>query len=272
MNPARIAAAPGRAIACSILILMALVGLCFGLEEASSTVTVAYVEGEATLTPAGRDASVVLTEDRVVKAGDRIDTGKDGSVELVLPDESAVRIGPDSRIVVREAGYVEVTKKSSNVLNLLYGKIRAVVAPLLNAESTFIIETENATVGVRGTDFVVSHDKTAKETDVLCSDGSVELRPKDIVRKGLVPILVRGDEGIRLIAGRLPERPARWVDNNRLRMLRNLDFKGKRTKKIFERRLKYLQNKGESAVGTLKSGGNTLKGRTNRTMRSIFRR
>jgi ferric-dicitrate binding protein FerR (iron transport regulator) len=272
MNPPRMPIVPGRVIVSSILILMTTAGLCFGLEAASSTVTVAYVEGEATLTPAGHDTSVALAEDRVVGAGDRIDTGKNGSVELVLPDDSAVRVGPESRIVVKEAGYVEVTKKSSNVLSLVYGKIRAVVAPFLNTESEFFIETENATVGVRGTDFVVSHDKAAKETDVLCSDGSVELRPKDIVRKGLGPILVRGDEGIRLIAGRLPERPGRWIDDNRLRMIRNLDFKGKRTKKIMELRLKYLQNKGESAVDTLKSGGNTLKNSTNRTIRNIFRR
>jgi hypothetical protein len=156
------------------------------------------------------------------------------------------------------------------VLNLLYGKVRAVVAPFLNTESAFIIETENATVGVRGTDFVVSHDKKAGETDVLCSDGSVELRPKDIVRKGLAPIRVVGGEGIRLVRGKIPERPARWVDDKRIKILRGLDFKGKRTKKIIERRLEYLQDKGETAVDKVKTGGEVLKNKTNRTLKNIF--
>jgi hypothetical protein len=272
VKPMRIIPISLAAITCSILLPLTIVGIGFGIEETSTAVTVAYVQGEAVLTPAGRNASVALTAEGIVGAGDRIDTGKDGSVELVLPDESVVKIGPESRVVVREAGYMEVTKRSSNVLNLVYGKIRAVVAPLLSIESAFIIETENATVGVRGTDFVVSHDKAAGETDVLCSDGSVELRPKDKVRKGLAPIRVAGGEGIRLIAGRVPERPARWVDDNRVKILRNLDFKGKRTKKILERRLKYLQDKGETAVDKLKSTGNVLKDKTNRTLRNIFRR
>jgi len=268
----RIARSIGAPIACFSIILIAVVGLGLAAEDVSSVITVAYVEGEAVLTRAGSGASQALTEEGIVRVGDRIDTGKDGSVELVLPDESAVRIGPETRIVVREAGYIEVTKRSSNTLNLLYGKIRAIVAPIMNAKSSFVIETENATVGVRGTDFVVSHDKAAGETDVLCSDGSVELRPKDIVRKGLAPILVRGNEGIRLVRGKLPEKPARWVDENRIKIQRNLDFKGKRTKKILERRLKYLQNQSESAVDRLRDGGNTLKNKTNRTMRNIFRR
>ncbi len=255
------------------LLAMTLVtGLCFASEAARPVVTVAYVQGEAAITPAGGSKSVVLTEDRTVAPGDRIDTGEDGSVELTLADESVVKVGPESRVIVREAGYVEVTKKSSNMLELVYGKVRAVVAPLLNTESVFIIETENTTVGVRGTDFVVSHDKSARETDVLCSDGSVELRPKDVVKRGIAPILVRGNEGVRLIAGRLPEKPARWMDDSRKKLLYNLDFKGKRTKKILERRLNYLENKGGSVVDRLEEKGSVLKDRTNRTIKKIFRR
>ncbi len=257
-------------ILCLSLGLMLAAGPGVGAEGVSSVVSVSYVEGTVTCTPAGCSSSRALAEDENVRAGDRVDTGGDGSVELVLPDESAVRVGPESSVLIKEAGYIEVTKRSTNVLNLLYGKVRAVVAPFLSAESAFTIETENATVGVRGTDFVVSHDKKAGETDVLCSDGSVELRPTDVVRKGLAPIRVVGGEGIRLVRGKIPERPARWVDDKRVRLLRNLDFKGKRTKKIIERRLEYLQDKGETAVDKVKTGGEVLKNKTNRTLKNIF--
>lgn len=275
MNPLRITGI-SRLVLGSLLVFVAgLAGVCPAGEGPSPVITVAYVEGDATLTKAGRDTPAALSEDLVVCAGDRIDTGKDGSVELLLPDESLVRVGPESSIVVKESGYVEVTKKSSSVLNLLYGKVRAVVAPLLNAESKFIIETENTTVGVRGTDFVVAHDKAVGETEVMCSDGTVELKPKDVVRKGLAPIVVRGNEGIRLVRGKLPEKPGRWVDANRVKLLRNLEFKGKRTKNIIERRLRNIQNKSESAVDDIKNDikieGNKLKNRTNRVIRKIFR-
>jgi hypothetical protein len=254
------------------LLSAVIAGLCVSSEAASPAVTVAYVQGKATVTPAGCAGTVALAEDRTVVPGDRIETGSDGSVELVLADESVVKIGPESSVVVKEAGYVEVTKKSSNILDLVYGKVRAVVAPLLNEESVFIIETENTTVGVRGTDFVVSHDKAARETDVLCSDGSVELRPRDVVRKGLAPILVRGDEGIRLVAGKLPEKPARWVDERRKKLVGGLDFQGRRTKKILEQRIKYLRNKGETAVDNLKDGGSVIRNKTERVIRKIFPR
>ncbi len=272
MKREQIARAFGGLVARCLLTLAVVIGLCYTSGAAAPGVTVAYVQGDAVITPAGSTTSAALTEDRTVAPGDRIDTGRDGSVELTLPDESVVKVGPETRVVIKEAGYVEVTKKSSNILDLVYGKVRAVVAPLLNTESVFMIETENTTVGVRGTDFVVSHDRAAKETDVLCSDGSVELRPRDVVRKGLGPIMVRGDEGIRLIAGRLPEKPGRWLDSRRKILLGDLDFKGKRTKRILEQRLKYLRNQGESGVDKLKAGGTVIKDKTNRTIRNIFRR
>jgi hypothetical protein len=62
---------------------------------------------------------------------------------------------------------VEVTKVTTSTFGLLRGKIRAIVNPFLIKESRFMIETENATVGSRGTDFGTSFDPDTGETYVI---------------------------------------------------------------------------------------------------------
>lgn len=245
--------------AARLIMICASVSIClFSLssagEEGIGVTRVGFVEGTASLKHKGTGYWVRLSEDQVVRAWDEIGTGGDGSVELLLPDESVVKVGPNTHVLVKEAGMVEVTKRATNIFELFVGEIRAVVAPLVNSESEFTIETENATVGVRGTDFGVSHDRTTKETDVLCNDGNVELRPKEVVMKGLGPIIVRGDEGIRLVAGRRPDRPAVWVRERRERFFRGLDFKGRRTRDIMERRFRRLESGGFRVIERVREG------------------
>jgi ferric-dicitrate binding protein FerR (iron transport regulator) len=232
--------------------------------QETAAATVAFVEGDASINPAGDAAWVALSEGRAIGRGDEIRTGPDGSVELLLADESVLRIGPDTQVRVKEAGIVEATKLSTNVFDLIVGKVRAVVTPFVNAESRFNIETENTTVGVRGTDFGVSHDPKTKQTEVVSMDGDLELRPKEAVMKGIAPIIVRTDEGIRLIAGVRPERPVKWLEENRVRFFRGLEFKGRRTRDIIERRFKRLTSGGYEVIDRLKDGGNTIKSRTDK--------
>jgi hypothetical protein len=253
-----------------LIIIVAFATLFFfslfsGGQETAVT-TVAYVEGEASLMPTGSSAWGALSEGQKIGRGDEIRTGTDGSVELLLVDESVLKIGPDTHVRVREAGMVEATKLSTNIFDLIVGKVRAVVAPFVNAESQFIIETENTVVGVRGTDFGVSHDPKTRETEVVSMDGDLELRPKDVVMRGLAPIIVRTDEGIRLIAGKRPERPMKWLEENRTRFFQNLDFKGKRTRDIIERRFKRLTSGGYEVIDRLKDGGSTIKSGTERLL------
>ncbi len=93
----------------------------------------------------------------------------------MLSDGSMIVIGANSRVVIKELNTLEVTKVSTSTFELLKGKIRAIVAPFVSKDSRFTIETGNATVGVRGTDFGVTRDPDADTTHLLTLDGTVYL-------------------------------------------------------------------------------------------------
>ena len=122
--------------AARLIMICASVSIClFSLlsagEEGIGVTRVGFVEGTASLKHKGTGYWVRLSEDQVVRAWDEIGTGGDGSVELLLPDESVVKVGPNTHVLVKEAGMVEVTKRATNIFELFVGEIRAVVAPLV---------------------------------------------------------------------------------------------------------------------------------------------
>ncbi len=188
---------------------------------------VAFVDGPVKAKEAGTEEWISLAEGRELYGGDEIITERGGTVELLLPDDSVLKIGQKSHVKITEVGLVEVTKLATNSFELVYGKIRAVVAPLVKKKSSFTIETENALIGVRGTNFGVSHDEKKQETEVACLDGEVELRSKDIVGSGILPIIVGAEEGISLVAGRIPGKPVKWAEDQRRKFFEGMDFRGK---------------------------------------------
>jgi hypothetical protein len=144
----------------------------------SDKITVINVTGfaDAKLKETGK--VVTLAEGMKVGVGDEITTDSESSVELKLKDGSVVKIGPDSLVVIKELGQVEVTKVSKSAFTLVKGTIRAVVKPLIGKESKFTIESDNVTLGVRSTDFGIIFDPDLGDTTVISVEGCVSILAK----------------------------------------------------------------------------------------------
>ncbi len=139
----------------------------YAKDEVSNTAVVTYTEGFVDIKLMGTESWISLVEGTEVKEGDEIETGTEGEVELKLSDGSILKIGPDSRVAIKELGMVEITEIRTSTFGLIRGKIRAVVTPFMKKESKFTIETENATVGVRGTDFGTIFNPDTGQTNVI---------------------------------------------------------------------------------------------------------
>ncbi len=174
----------------------------FAQRNDSSNATVLKVEGFADLKVKGTGKTVTLVEGMKVGVGDVITTDSESSVEFKLRDGSVLKIGSDSIIVIKELGQVEVTKVSRSKFELIQGKVRAVVNPLLNKESKFTIETENATIGVRGTDFGVLFDIDLGETYIISIEDCVSVVAKNF--PSLDPIDVCTMKGLLVSGGDVP--------------------------------------------------------------------
>jgi hypothetical protein len=141
-------------VGCAMALAMAA-----GTARAAPAATVSFLTGTAKLTHAGAETD--LAQGGAVEAGDQVATGKASRLELVLADKSVVRVGPSSKITVKEASFAADGQKKFSA-KLVLGKLWAKVSSTLGGESHFDVETDNAVAGVRGTTFRVDahHDRS----------------------------------------------------------------------------------------------------------------
>jgi hypothetical protein len=175
-----------------------------GVQNPSDAVVVSS-EGYVDVKFNGKEQFVPLVEGARLNTGDVIQTDREGKVVLKLPDTSTLIIGENSRVVIKELGMIEVTKVSTSTFDLLKGKIRAIVNPFVNKESSFMIKTNNVTVGVRGTDFGETYDPDTDQTYILGLENCVSLMLSKVPGAGPIS-LCAGDE-LSILGGRQPGNP-----------------------------------------------------------------
>ena len=134
------------------------------------------IEGRVDILKAGATAAAPVKTGDDVAMGDIVRTKSDGKAEIIFKDESIIRIAPETRIEINEYILRQDNSRSSGILKLLRGKVRAVVSkaksgiiPVGFGGSTFNINTPTAVAGVRGTDFFVFFDKGI--TGVIFKEG-----------------------------------------------------------------------------------------------------
>ncbi|MBN1880982.1 MAG: FecR domain-containing protein [Deltaproteobacteria bacterium] len=152
-----------------------LVGIVFAQNGDASTASVVYIDGFVDVRYAGTEEWVSLPESAVLSVGDEIETDTESEVILALPDGSKVKIGSSSRVLIKELGLLEITNVSKTTLEVVSGKIRAAVTPFVSKESSFTVETENVSIGVRGTDFGVIFDPDTFVTTIISIQDCVEV-------------------------------------------------------------------------------------------------
>lgn len=102
---------------------------------------------------------------RPARAGDvvapieRIVTGKDAAASLVLRDGTTLVVGPSSRLDLKEFSFDATTRDGGMLVSLLRGTLRMITGFIGKSSPDAVrIETQTATIGIRGTDFIVQAD------------------------------------------------------------------------------------------------------------------
>ena len=89
-------------------------------------------------------------------AGDILETGPDGSLGIVLRDDSLLSLGPASRIAIEKFLFVPAEAKLGLTARILRGTmayVSGIIGRLAPESASFV--TPVATIGVRGTHFAV---------------------------------------------------------------------------------------------------------------------
>ncbi|MBN1572046.1 MAG: FecR domain-containing protein, partial [Deltaproteobacteria bacterium] len=151
-------------------------------------------------------------------------TDSESSVELKLADGSVIKIGEESHVIIKEFSQVEVTKVSRSKFELIKGKVRAVVKPLIGKESRFTIESDNVTLGVRSTDFGMIFDPDLGNTNVISVEGCVSILAKNFPSLDALEVCTMEEL---LVSGSDSPGSVKKVDVEKLKeFLEEMGFKG----------------------------------------------
>lgn len=87
---------------------------------------------------------------------DRLLTGPDSAASVVLRDGTTMVVGPSSRLDVKEFHFDATTQDGGLLVSLLRGSMRMITGLIGKKQPDAVrVETQTATIGIRGTDFIV---------------------------------------------------------------------------------------------------------------------
>ena len=159
--------------------------------EVVSVSGIAFIRPEKSTGPLPKSPPRVKAGD-IVFVGDVINTSSEGTVKFLMRDKTIVDIGVSSLFKVDEYIHNHGTDRKAK-LDLMFGKVRVAVTKKIDGEGKFMVKTKSATMGVRGTEFIVKedvpdrlskHDKSPKsnepvqqKSEITVVQGKVDVTP-----------------------------------------------------------------------------------------------
>jgi hypothetical protein len=131
--------------------------LALGASAQTPAGTIKRLQGESLIASARgeRKAEVGGT----VYAGDRVVTRADSAVGLTLHDGTLLSVGPNAVVTVQNFQFDATTRQGSLLVDVARGALRMVSGLLAREDPRSVaVNTPTATIGIRGTDFVVDVD------------------------------------------------------------------------------------------------------------------
>lgn len=114
-----------------------------------------------------------------VFVGDRIRTGAQSRVAIVLRDDSVLNVAPNSHLALATQEFDESARHYRSLVELAHGKVRVWVSAYYEApRARFEVETPTAVVLVRGTQFIATYDDGADLSEVVGIAGEVEVNAR----------------------------------------------------------------------------------------------
>jgi len=148
----------GALAAAAALLSMAWAAPAMGAEVAG---TIVSVKGTVLLRDGSKDKPAepkrLAVGDKVYE-GQVINTASDAAAKILLADKSIVDVGPTTLFNVEKFKVGNSIESRQATFGMEYGSVRALVTKNLGPMGNFRVKTRTATMGVRGTEFVVMSD------------------------------------------------------------------------------------------------------------------
>jgi hypothetical protein len=142
-----------RPVLISGWVALALTLICSTIAGAEVVGRMTQVEGRVDLLKGGKLPAVPLQVNDTVEPGDVVRTKSLSKAQITFIDNSLLTLSQEARIAIEEFKFDPNQGKRQAVLEIFQGLALAVVNKILKAEEPdFVIKTQTAIVGVRGTE------------------------------------------------------------------------------------------------------------------------
>ncbi len=105
-----------------------------------------------------------------VFTGDTFISDKRSRLYVSMKDQSLIAMAPDSKLTIDKSVYDPGKNTRSSIMRILFGRVRFLVKKI-SVKSQFVVMTQTAIIGVRGSDFGVSvipvEDDTSSGKNIL---------------------------------------------------------------------------------------------------------
>jgi hypothetical protein len=154
-----------------------LAAAAFGASDASAQAggigTITNVINQAFHTPPGGSELPANTDDTLV-ADETLRTDKNATLSVLFVDGSELNIEAESEVILSDYVFNEQTDSSSGIIELNTGLFH--YNSNKTEDSGIVLQTPVATIGIRGTEFLVTVAKEATIVDIL--EGEVEVQAR----------------------------------------------------------------------------------------------
>lgn len=145
--------------ACTFLFCISLLfsGSLFAHAQVDSAGIIKAISGDVFITSSKTDIKAVAN--MKIMVGDSIRTGEKSSAGLIFEDDTVVALGPNSEITIDSFLFNPANKELSFITRMIHGTFSFITGQIAKlAPDKVSIETPDATLGVRGTKFLVKID------------------------------------------------------------------------------------------------------------------
>lgn len=168
------------------------------------------VEGQVSVTRSGAADMLTAKLHDDVRFLDVIETERESRSKALLNDDSILTVGEHSRVEITEHVYDPHRSVRTVVVNLVRGKVRALVGKVFTGTgSKFEIQTPSAVAAARGTYFVVCFSDGVSSIANIGLHGDVEF-----TSNGRHAIVSPGEFSVVPQGGGVPSQPAVMTGNN----------------------------------------------------------